>query len=917
MNNLDANNELSQVTLVIMGEGRTEYLDRLAYAYTSQGIQWQFVALQSDHDSVSMLHRRVNEVATPFVMLALDSDLILAPALRTATRWLAGHGEYDAVHGHELIFKTEYSAVGYFNVGQDAFHVAGPSALDRLEAYARCGIHPWRAVVGRDCLLQMLAAMPANLPLEECLMILSFEFVTRLQVRVLHCTTVLVEYVDSGRFDDQMQRSTQQVNLVHRWDERHLAIGADDKGFVSIRRFVQGHGCRIDSTRLFTSSWASMVSGPDVAFAPRQYVSLPYYNESLFAQLEPLELLMHVCPAGRDHAQVLEGVWVRVYELLKPQLTDTLQSLQARYWSALAAYRFNLPVCRELLRLLKLSGELESQRVYELTVWVERLEQLPTLDAQKRLFSSKSGWLIQRIETSVPKAEAAEGVMRYLAQAGTPSIGLFIFDLDDDAEALQTTLDSVSACASAGQRVVIFKAGKLPVVTVIDSSIHFVNVSPKNHVAHLNNILKQTRCEWVILLQAGDQVCAGGLRRLQVELASSPACLAVAADEIHRDSSGRLVAVDRPGADLDLLRSQPGRMSRHWAVKRQAILDEGGFDAHYPNAIELNLLLKLVERHGLGCLQHMDEYLIIARQSEMPVDQDSVACLDRHFAVLGYQPHLRLEHHRIIINYRHRATPLVSVVIAACEDIEVLEECLTRIVQRTRYPRYEIVVACPASVYEASSAIAVRLNSKIRFVSTDRGLPVTAMLNVASLHTQGTYTVFLTSASRLETPAWLESLLNHAQRPEVGVVGSRLLRSEGGINHAGFILCHEGVIESCHPEVAAFAVSEKLGWNETRACQAVAFEGAMIGSALFESLGRFQNDAAGGIELCLQVAQEGLLVLNTPEVVFLNDQNLIPDVIQTRLLARTWPAAFFHKRQSTQFTEFVIHNDPWHTAFGA
>jgi len=909
MNNLDANEELSQVTLMVMGEGQAEYLDRLMHAYSSQGIRWQSLVFQSGHDSVSTLHRHVSKVTTPFVMLALDSDFVLASALGTAVRWLASHGEHNAVHGYELIFKAENSAVGYFNAGQDAFRVAGPSVLDRLEAYVRCGAHPWRAVVDRKCLLRILGDMPKNLPLEECLMILSFEFVTQLQMHVLACTTTLVEYVDPGCTDEQMQRLTKQVSLVHRWDEKRLAACLGDDGFVSVRRFVQGLGGRTDSNRLFTSSWDGVASGPEVSFEPRQYVSLPYYDESLFAQLEPLELLMHVCPAGRNHAQVLEGVWVHIYALLKPQSTDTLQSLQARYWSALAAYRFNLPVCRELLHLL--SDESESQRVRELTAWVERLERLPTLDVQKRLFSSGSGRIIQQIEASVPNAQVADRIKQRLAQSGKPSFGLFILDLDNDTEALQTSLDSVSASASIVQRIVVLKTGKLPAITVADSSIHFVHVSSKNYVAHLNNALQQTQCEWVILLQAGDQVCAGGLQRLQVELASSSACLAVAADEIHRDSSGRLVAVNRPGADLDLLRSRPDYMSRHWAVKRRAILDQGGFDAHYPNAIEMNLLLKLIEQHGLGCLQHMNEYLIVARQSKTSIDQDSIACLDRHFAVLGYRPHLCLEHGRIVINYRHSATPLVSIVIAACEDIGALEECLTRIVQRTRYPRYEIVVACSASMYEASSIIASKLSVKIRFVITDIGLPITAMLNLASLQIHGAYIVFLTSKSRLETPAWLENLLNHAQRPEVGMVGSRLLRSEGSISHAGFALCQGGLIESYHSQVNKFEVSESIEWDETRACQAVAFVGSMIGSDLFERLGRFQIDAASDVELCLQIAKEGLLILSTPEVVIRNDQDLIPDVPQTRLLTHKWPAAFFHRRRNTQFGE------PWHVAFDA
>jgi hypothetical protein len=35
---------------------------------------------------------------------------------------------------------------------------------------------------------------------------------------------------------------------------------------------------------------------------------------------------------------------------------------------------------------------------------------------------------------------------------------------------------------------------------------------------------------------------------------------------------------------------------------------------------------------------------------------------------------------------------------------------------------------------------------------------------------------------------WLDELLNHAQRPEVGVVGAKLFNPDGCVLHAGLIL---------------------------------------------------------------------------------------------------------------------------------
>ena len=44
------------------------------------------------------------------------------------------------------------------------------------------------------------------------------------------------------------------------------------------------------------------------------------------------------------------------------------------------------------------------------------------------------------------------------------------------------------------------------------------------------------------------------------------------------------------------------------------------------------------------------------------------------------------------------------------------------------------------------------------------------------------------------TPDWIEAMLEHAQRPEVGVVGARLLYPDRSLQHAGVIL---GPRENC------------------------------------------------------------------------------------------------------------------------
>src|SRR6202044_1845297 len=57
--------------------------------------------------------------------------------------------------------------------------------------------------------------------------------------------------------------------------------------------------------------------------------------------------------------------------------------------------------------------------------------------------------------------------------------------------------------------------------------------------------------------------------------------------------------------------------------------------------------------------------------------------------------------------------------------------------------------------------------------------------NAGAAVATGDYLLFLNDDVEARRPGWLEALLEHAQRPEVGVVGARLLYPDGKVQHSG------------------------------------------------------------------------------------------------------------------------------------
>ncbi len=89
--------------------------------------------------------------------------------------------------------------------------------------------------------------------------------------------------------------------------------------------------------------------------------------------------------------------------------------------------------------------------------------------------------------------------------------------------------------------------------------------------------------------------------------------LALYADEyffINGEPSGLAF---RPDFNLDMLLSSPKTMAQHWLFRRELLLAAEGFDLNYPQAAELDLIVKLIESQGLNVVGHLAEPLVTWR----------------------------------------------------------------------------------------------------------------------------------------------------------------------------------------------------------------------------------------------------------------------------------------------------------------
>ncbi|MFJ4111692.1 glycosyltransferase [Pseudomonas sp. NPDC089758] len=880
----------NQVTVVLLGHEQWDHRARAIHYYRQAGVPC--LALASLRACVSgELAQALQQVATPFVTLALDADFVLAPALQQAVVCLQAQSQTRGAQGYALAYAPGNAQMTYHKLGSAFEPVEDGSALARLRQYAMAGQQAWRAVLRVEALQAALDTLPAELDFSTWRVALSYALVAAGGIVQLAQTDVICEWAPSPLSpvarDEQLTRA---VRLLREWDDQQQRLCADEAGFAVLNRFVRVTYDQGDAPLLFTSPWGTVIGEPERVFEPRQYVELPYYDRALFERLSALEFLCHAWPTGQLHRQALEGTWVRQRELLQVHANDTAETLQQRYWKALALGLFNLEVCQRLVPTL--TGKDDGERARELGDWLARLQALPGIDGDGWLRSTVSGQVLDALAAATPNKTTQQRMLAALNKQAAVQITFVVTDLADDDLALQATFDSLLASGLRHFKLLVLKGGKPPAITTARDTLHFVQVKESNWVTHLNQQLRQLSSDWLMLLEAGDTLVSGGLLRLQHELADAPGCLAVCANEVQRDTEGRLHGVVRPGSNLDLLRAQPGLMSRHWCVRREAVMELEGYSETCRNALEFDLLLRLVEQHGQGGLAHMDEYLVVGNQASPALMVDAVATLKRHLALLGYRGEV---HERgeagLVVDFRHSSTPLVSILVAAEGNLQQLQACLTSVLQRTRYPRYELRVACSAEHAEATAAALQGFGHRVVLLAGPESGRA-ALLNLAAKEARGDYLLLLAEHCEVISPGWIEGLLNEGLRPEVGVVGARLLARDGTLAHAGFELM-QGPAVYAPWRGWSLAACAKARWPESvRNCAGVSADCMLLRRDLFEHCDGLQAMQAFDLDVSLAAVAAGLLVVWTPAAQVYADAPVQVNEVDCEVLQARWPAAF-------------------------
>ncbi len=524
------------------------------------------------------------------------------------------------------------------------------------------------------------------------------------------------------------------------------------------------------------------------------------------------------------------------------------------------------------------------------------LKQFGVSDLSNKQPASLKDWLGLRVLSPVQKRLVGER----LEQTGNgPSFGVLLLDVDADRQKILTTLASLTERSNLYSNVE-------PVVFTSSNSLaesfggRIVGVTEANWVLQLNEFLATADFDWLVLAKAGDEFTSAGFLMAGLELLGAGGnYLAIYCDELYREEDGALGAAFRPSMNLDYLLSFPAGMARHWLFHRKAMVEAGGFNPDFTEALELELILRLVNRGGLSGIGHVDEPLLISSAPALANIEDEQRAIIDHLHQRGYV-NARIDSSlpgRYLINYGHTDTPLVSILIAVEDRLPMLLRCVTSIMESTRYSYYEILLldrgGYSKELREWLAGIAAMAEQRIRVLHFSKGNSQEAIYNQAAVNARGDYLVLLSQSAAVISDAWLDEILNHALRPEVGIVGAELISKESTISHAGLILGLQGPVGRpfTGEELSVGGYMQRLQVEQNYS--AVSSDCLAISKELWTSLEGLDtgvlSGTLAGADLCLRAREAGYLTVWSPRVkMMISQEPKAPSVEESDALYAKW-----------------------------
>lgn len=417
-----------------------------------------------------------------------------------------------------------------------------------------------------------------------------------------------------------------------------------------------------------------------------------------------------------------------------------------------------------------------------------------------------------------------------------------------------------------------------------DSRIKVIYREKNGHIsAASNSALELAGGEFIALLDNDDELTPDALYENALLLNKCPDADMIYSDEDKISEDGeRNSPFFKPDWSPDTFLSQ--MYTCHLGVYRTELVRQiGGFRLGLEGSQDYDLVLRLTEKTGK--IYHIPKVLYHWRTIPQSTAGNSESKSYAYTAgEKGIQEALdrRGEQGRVtalsgfpgqyLVSYPVRGEPLISIIIPTRDKPELLARCLNSVFDKTRYRRFEVVVADNGSAEQKTKELLAFWQEKeperFRVIPMDIPFNYARINNAAAASAKGELILLLNNDMEVISSGWLEEMAGQAQRPGIGAVGAVLYYPDDSIQHAGVTLGLCGVAGHGHkgfyrnqPGYFGRLLIDANYAAVTGACLMVRKEVYTAVGGLDEALQVDFND----VDFCLKLIKKGLYNVVVPQ----------------------------------------------------
>jgi O-antigen biosynthesis protein len=419
----------------------------------------------------------------------------------------------------------------------------------------------------------------------------------------------------------------------------------------------------------------------------------------------------------------------------------------------------------------------------------------------------------------------------------------------------------------------------------LDERIKWIRRPENGHIsAATNSALGLATGEFVAFMDHDDLLCESALYEVAVEIAAHPDVDILYSDEDRIDERGRRFnPYFKPNFNPELLLGQ--NMVNHLGVYRRQLIERiGGLREGFEGSQDYDLTLRAWAASSNQRIRHIPKVLYhwrakakTASFSEKHQEQCAVLArkaiqefLDQEGQGAKVLVAPILDSYSRIVRKVPKPEPLVSVIVPTKDQAALLSRCVEGILKGTEYPNLELLIVDHDSRETETLGLLETLkhDPRVRIVPYTGPFNYSAMNNLAATKATGEVLALVNNDIEVVEPQWLNEMVAHATRPEIGAVGAKLLYPDGRVQHAGVVVGIGGVAGHSY----LFARGAEPGYFGqallTRAVSAVTGACLVVRKSAFLEVGGLNADdltiAFNDIDFCLKLQARGYRNVWTP-----------------------------------------------------